>query len=170
MKATAPGMLQHHWARGQRDVPSLTTLSLEGPTSHKSPAVPRSGGAPPERACQGEQRRMKRCQRSGVVGAAPQCAARPSAPVQPSSGSLITRHRGGMEALAGRRQSPRRYHRNNPYPAQASKGFVRVPVCASPSPPRSRCCFLCVCARKRFFFFSLFPGKCLAPGLGSCEK
>lgn len=68
----------------------------------------------------------------------------PGAPEQPSNGSLITRHHGGMEAPADRRQSPRRYHRNNPHPAQASKGFVRVPVCAAPSPPSPCCFFVCV--------------------------
>lgn len=96
--------------------------------------------------------------------------------VQPSDGSLITQHRRGIEGLAARRQSLRRYHRNNPYPSQASKGFVRVPVCVflyfflPPPPPPSlsfpSCCFVCV-HEKEFF---LLPGKRLAPGLRSCEK
>lgn len=87
----------------------------------------------------------------------------PCTAAQPSDGSLITQHRRGIEGLAARRQSLRRYHRNNPYPSQASKGFVRVPVCfcisfsptpALPSP--SPVVVLCVCARKSFFSF---PGS-----------
>lgn len=51
MKATALGMLWHHRGRGQRDVPIPAALSLDGPTSHESPRVPRRCGAPPERVC-----------------------------------------------------------------------------------------------------------------------
>lgn len=85
--------------------------------------------------------------------------------VQPSDGSLITQHRRGIEGLAARRQSLRRYHRNNPYPSQASKGFVRVPVCVflyfflpppHPPPSPSPVVVLCACTRKSFFSF---PGS-----------
>lgn len=79
--------------------------------------------------------------------------------VQPSDGSLITQHRRGIEGLAARRQSLRRYHRNNPYPSQASKGFVRVPVCVflyfflpPPNPlPLLPQLLFCVRARERVF-------------------
>lgn len=87
----------------------------------------------------------------------------PSAPVQPSNGSLITQHRRGMEALADRRQSPRRYHRNNPYPAQASKGFVRVPVCAAPSPPLPVVGF-CVCVHEKEGGFFPLPREAFGTG------
>lgn len=106
----------------------------------------------------GEQRRPKERSERGGAGAAPRCPARP----RRSRGAqqwLINhsapRRDGGP---ADRRQSPRRYHRNNPHPAQASKGFVRVPVCAAPSPP-SPCCFLCACTQERVGFFSSFLGS-----------
>lgn len=161
-KATAPGMLQHHWARGQKDIPSLAAPSLKGPISHEIPHVPSRGrGSARASVPGGERRRMKR---RPCLGASEQPRGShrgPNTPVQPSNSSLITRHGGGMEALAHRRQSPRRYHRNNPYPAQASKGFVRVPMCASPSPPSrpSPCCF-CVwmCDKEGWVFFSS-PGS-----------
>lgn len=93
----------------------------------------------------------------------------PSAPEQPSNGSLITRHCRGMEALANRRQSPRRYHRNNPYPPQASKGFVRVPVCAflSPTPPVVVFCVF-VCEKRGAFFSS--PGSVWHQGLDNVKS
>lgn len=117
--------------------------------------TPRRCGVPLKQACLGASRGGRRSVQSPAALEQPRGAQPgPGAPVQPSNGSLITRHHGGMEALADRRQSPRRYHRNNPHPAQASKGFVRVPVCAAPSPP-SPCCFLCACTQERVGFFPL---------------
>lgn len=174
----------------------------EGHSPRDAPAPPRQGtemsqtqlshpskGQRPARArmcrggvwhCQtecarGKRRRMRR--RPRCVRAAPRCSAQPerSRTARPQLINHPARRRDG-----GPRQPPpipAPLPQKQPLPCTASKGFVRVPVCAAPSPP-SRCCFLCVCTRKRGFFCCvfflsislLFPGKLLAPALGSCEK
>lgn len=141
--------------------------SAQGTKACPKPACPIPQQADiPQEPTPSEQMRTKKHPKPAVLEQPHGGRAGPGAPSQPSAGSLIT----GMEALTDRRQSPRRYHRNNPHPAQPSKGFVRVPVCAAPSPPPLF--FLCVCVRvheKELGFF-LFPGKRLAPGLRPCEK
>lgn len=94
MKATAPSMVWNHQGRGQRDIPSLAAPSLRRLTSHKE----KWGAA--VRAHLGVSRGGRRSVRSAAVLEQPRGARPgPGAPVEPSNGSLITRHHGGMEAL-----------------------------------------------------------------------
>lgn len=112
---------------------------------------------------------MKRHPRSSGVRAAPRCAARPersrTAQQRLINHSALPRD-GGPRRLP---PIPAPLPQKQPLPCTGFKGFCACAcVCFSISPP-SRCCFLCVCAQERGGFF-LFPGKHLAPGLGSCEK
>lgn len=127
-----------------------------------------------ERA-RGKQRRMRR--RPRCVGAAPRCSAQPerSRTARPQLINHPARRRDG-----GPRQPPpipAPLPQKQPLPCTGFKGFCACAcVCCSIS-PLPLLFFVCLHEKEGFFllcilffFFPLFPGKLLAPALGSCEK
>lgn len=161
MKATAPSMVWNQQGRRQRDVPSLP---------HPSGAdIPQGDVGCCCRSCLGASRGGRSRVRSAAVLEQPRGARPgPGAPVEPSNGSLITRHHGGMEALPTA-ANPRAVTTETTLTLHRLQRVLCVCLCVLLHLPPPLVVF-CVRVRKKELGFFLFPGKHLAPGLRSCEK